>query len=96
MRVVKITALTLGSEIKVSTRSKVNFKIIFIMPFWGSLEWNLPIDMSAWGDFFVVMLLKATTKCPTLVLTVYFDGVSSFARTWSPKTADRSGQFIPV
>lgn len=61
----------------------------------GSLEQNLLIDMSALGVFFVIILLKVTTKCNTLGLTVHFD-ISPFERTRYLKLVDQNSQFILV
>lgn len=63
MEVLKNTALTLGSEInrRYLLGLKLIVKIIFITSLSGSLEWNLFIDVSASGDSFVIMLLKAAT-----------------------------------
>lgn len=50
--------------------------------------------MSALDDYFIIMLAKATPKCTTLVLAVYFDSISPFERSRSLKRADPSGQFV--
>lgn len=43
-----------------------------------------------------LMLLKVTTKCTALVLTVHLEGISPFERTGSPKLGDQSGHFTLI